>query len=73
MGLGSTKVFDLIEAQGRARRERQRLADGIDPLKVRQAERAALRAASAAAAAQAERTKIFEQCAEAYIAAHRSE
>jgi integrase len=49
MGLGSLSAFTLVEARERARRERQKLADGIDPLQVRRAERAAQRAAAAKA------------------------
>jgi integrase len=49
MGLGSFPTFSLAEARERARRERQKLADGIDPLQVRRAERAAQRAAAAKA------------------------
>jgi integrase len=65
MGLGSAKDFSLSEARDRARKERQRLHDKDDPL----AARRAVRAAKAAAAAS---TKTFKECADAYIAAHRS-
>ena len=47
MGLGSAFEFTLSEARERARRERQRLRDKIDPLTVRRAERAAQVAATA--------------------------
>jgi integrase len=65
MGLGSAKDFSLNEARDRARRERQRLADGDDPLQLRRAERAAKAMAAAA-------TKTFKEAAEAYITAHSS-
>jgi len=39
MGLGSTKAFSLKEARERARRARQLLADGIDPIEHRLASR----------------------------------
>jgi integrase len=64
MGLGSAKTFSLEEARDRAKKHRQRLEDGDDPLQIKRAERAA-KAATAAA------TKTFKQCAEDYIARHR--
>jgi hypothetical protein len=39
MGLGSVNVFNLQEARERARKARQQLADGIDPLETRAQER----------------------------------
>src|SRR5215468_8046117 len=39
MGLGALHTFSLAEARERARKARQQLADGIDPLEARQAER----------------------------------
>jgi integrase len=65
MGLGSARDFTLTEARERARKERQRLHDGDDPLVLRRAERAAKAAAAAS-------TRTFKQCAEGYIAAHSS-
>jgi integrase len=48
MGLGSAFEFSLVEARKRnTRLVRQKLADGIDPLLTRRAERAARRAAAA--------------------------
>jgi integrase len=40
MGLGSARDFSLSEARARAREQRQKLADRIDPLSARRAERA---------------------------------
>ena len=40
MGLGALHTFSLAEARDRARKARQLLADGIDPLDARKAERA---------------------------------
>jgi integrase len=40
MGLGSTGTFSLSEARQRARRARQLLADGVDPLQQREGARA---------------------------------
>jgi hypothetical protein len=45
MGLGSARTFSLDEARARAKVERQKLADKIDPLAVRRAERAKAAAA----------------------------
>jgi integrase len=39
MGLGKLADFDLSEARERAKRERQKLADGIDPIEARWQER----------------------------------
>src|SRR5258708_33071265 len=65
MGLGST-AFSLAEARQRARAARQQLADGVDPLEQRRAERD--RQALAAA-----KNVTFRQCAEQYFAAHADE
>src|SRR5690242_17639027 len=64
MGLGSARDFNLNEARNRARKERQRLADGDNPLAVRRAERAAKAAAAAT-------VKTFKECAAAYIQQHQ--
>jgi integrase len=45
-GLGSYKDFTLKQARARAREKRQLLADGIDPLAKKQAEKAAAKVAS---------------------------
>jgi len=51
MGLGSAQPFDLHEARERARRQRQLLADGIDPLSAKRAARAPVKAMTFAACA----------------------
>ena len=61
MGLGAVSTFSLQEARERARRCRQLLADGIDPIAEKRA-----RAQSTAAAL------TFDQCAARYVEAHRS-
>jgi integrase len=65
MGLGSLNTISLAEARERARKCRQLLLDGVDPIEQRDAERSAQAAASA-------KSMTFEQCANAYIAAHRA-
>jgi integrase len=62
MGLGPLHTFALEEARARARAARQQLADGIDPLDARKAERAgrALEAAKAMTFADAAR-QYFDQ------------
>ena len=60
MGLGSARTFSLLEARERAKRERQKISDKIDPLMVRRSERAAQQAAALKA-------KSFKDCAEAFI------
>jgi hypothetical protein len=64
MGLGSAHDFSLAEARERARKARQQLKDGIDPLTQRRADKAAR-------ALEAAKSMTFKQCAEAYIAANR--
>jgi integrase len=62
MGLGSTSTFTLAEAREAARRARQLLHQGIDPLNHR-------RDAVAAKAAAELKRATFQQVAEAYVAA----
>jgi hypothetical protein len=64
MGLGSTRVVDLARARGLAAACRELLHEGIDPLEARR-ERHATRVAEQA------RRMTFDQCAAAYIQAHR--
>lgn len=63
MGLGSVDDFTLAEARERARQYRQIIADGIDPIEHRRAERA--RRASAQADA-ARKNCTFADCAKEY-------
>jgi integrase len=64
MGLGSARDFNLTEARERARKERQRLYDGDDPLLLRRADRAAKAATQAV-------TKTFREAAEGYLRDHQ--
>lgn len=63
MGLGSLSDFSLKEARRRARAARQLLADGVDPLAQKKADKAARSAASAKAIS-------FAEAAKAYFNAH---
>ena len=65
MGLGSTSVFSLKDARDRAMKARRLVADGINPIEQRKAERTA-------AALDAAKAMTFRQCAESYIEAHRA-
>jgi integrase len=65
LGLGSVATFSLEEARQRARRARQLLADKIDPLEARRAERAQIAARDA-------RNKSFAQVTAEYFDAHES-
>src|SRR5882672_2570339 len=56
MGLGSAQVFSLAEARERAERARKQLADGIDPIQARDADRARQ-------ALEAAKNKTFADCA----------
>jgi integrase len=66
MGLGGAADFTLKEARERARKYRQMLVDGVDPLAERRRELAGRRTAAA-------KGMTFRQCAEAYIKAKSSE
>lgn len=65
MGLGPTHTISLSEARQKALEARKLLLDGVNPLLAKQQGRIA---------AELEQAKIltFDQCAEAYIAAHKA-
>jgi integrase len=65
MGLGSFSDVTLAEARDLARDARRLCKQGLDPIEARRAHRAARRAQHAKA-------MTFQECATAYIAAHRS-
>ena len=64
MGLGSARTFSLDEARARAKIERQKLADKIDPLAIRRAERAK--------AAAVPETLTFAKATQAYFDQHEA-
>src|SRR6516225_910963 len=63
MGLGSAATYNLDEARELARKARQQIKEGIDPLLARQAQLAELKLA-------ATKKKTFKECAVGYLAAH---
>ena len=63
MGLGPLRTFSLAEARERARQLRQQLAQNVDPLSARDADRAKR---------QRESATTFKLCAEQYIASHKA-
>ncbi|PCE27099.1 integrase [Paraburkholderia acidicola] len=65
MGLGPLHTVSLAEARVSALAARKQLLDGIDPLDAKEQRRASTNAAAA-------KIKTFDECAEAYIEAHRS-
>jgi integrase len=65
LGLGSAATFTLKEARERGRAARQLLADGVDPVSIKRAERAA-------AAAAAAKAMTFERATLAYISQHET-
>ena len=65
MGLGGLSKVSLAEARKKATEHRLQLADKVDPIERRKAE-------SSARKIEAARAMTFEQCAEAYITAHRA-
>jgi integrase len=67
MGLGPVGDFTLDEARERARKARQLLKDGIDPLDARKAERSRQATEAALAAAK---NKTFREAAEQYFKFH---
>lgn len=66
MGLGSFQTFGLAEARERAKKQRQMLADGVDPIEARDA-------VNRTAVAAAARAITFDQAAEAFIEAKQGE
>jgi integrase len=66
MGLGAAHTFTLADARQRAQEQRKHLADGVDPIAHREAERARK-------ALEQSKTKTFGECANDYIAEHRHE
>jgi integrase len=64
MGLGAIHTVSLSEARAKAKTCRQQLLDGLDPISVREA-------AKLAQALEQARAMTFDQCAAAYIKAHR--
>jgi integrase len=65
MGLGSFHTWTLGEARERARQQRQLLDEGKDPIEVR-------KLSDQASALEKAKTTTFQECAKAYIRAHRS-
>src|SRR6516162_405120 len=63
MGLGSVATYNLDEARELARKARQQIKQGVDPLLARQARLAELKLA-------ATKKKTFKECAEGYLTAH---
>lgn len=65
MGLGGFPDVTLAQAREKAREARELIRQGVDPIERQRALQSAMRAAAAAAL-------TFDQCADAYIAAHES-
>ncbi|WP_434782407.1 tyrosine-type recombinase/integrase [Ferrovum myxofaciens] len=65
MGLGATHTVSLADARQKSLEARKLLADGINPLDHKREKRNA-------AALAAAKTLTFDQCAEAYIMAHKA-
>lgn len=70
MGLGSADTFTLAEARTRALRQRQLLADGVDPIDKRKEE---LEQAISVRAAQKKQAVTFEECAREFHLANASQ
>jgi len=65
MGLGSVEIFSLADAREKARTARRLVAEGVDPIDNRRAERTAKAVGVA-------KTMSFKECADAYIRAHQA-
>ena len=65
MGLGNFPEVTLATARDKARRARERIREGVDPIEQQRSARSARAAAQAAAL-------TFEQCGRAYILAHQA-
>jgi hypothetical protein len=65
MGLGSADPFGRTEARTKARKCRQLVYDGVDPIEARKAEKAR-------SALETAKTLSFKECAEKYIATHKA-
>jgi len=65
MGLGPTHTVSLAEARQKALAARKLILDGINPLTAKKQERIATALANA-------RMMTFNQCAEAYVSAHKA-
>jgi len=65
MGLGPADAVTLAEAREKAQEARKLLQQGIDPLEQRKAQ-------EAAACLEQAKVMTFQECAEAYIAAHEA-
>jgi integrase len=66
MGLGATHTISVAEAREKALQARKLLLEGIDPCQQKKDQKAAKRIAEA-------KVMTFDQCATAYISAHRAE
>jgi integrase len=64
LGLGATHTINLLEARKRAKQARQMLLDGVDPIDAKHAQRDQQRLDAA-------RVMTFDECAKAYIDAHK--
>jgi integrase len=65
MGLGPLHTFDLAEARELARKARQQIREGTDPLELRKATKLAEKLKAAKA-------KTFQECADEYYATHEN-
>ena len=65
MGLGSQSIISLADARTKAADARRQLAEGVDPIAARDAQRAKARL-------QAANSITFRECWQKYIAAHRA-
>jgi integrase len=73
LGLGSARDITLEKAREKAKQAREKLADKIDPLDLKKAERQARKDELARQEAAAARMMTFEKCAEAFMIAKRAE
>jgi len=72
MGLGAYPDVSLAEARKKAEECRKLRASGVNPIEARNADKAAQRQAEEARIIAEARKTTFEECAKAYISAHRT-
>jgi integrase len=70
LGLGPLHTFNLEEARERARKQRQLLADGIDPLEQKRQQAAQRKAEESQRQAEEASKKTFAECVEAFLTKH---
>lgn len=70
IGLGPPHTVGLADARDKARKFRQQIVDGVNPIEAREEERAERQKKAQALRAEQAKAQTFKQCAEKYLAVH---